>query len=102
MFIFKIKQEEKEVTVGFKLQDVYHFTYDSEVLHIVFKEQRTTLQQVNVPVTKGKKIEMEMQSRNVTDFFTIAVEDKEITEKFLKLMEALAEQEEQKILKGVK
>jgi hypothetical protein len=102
MFIFKIKQEEKEVTVGFKLQDVYHFTYDSEVLHIVFKEQRTTLQQVNVPVTKGKEIKMEMQSRNVTDFFTIAVEDKEITEKFLKLMEALAEQEEQKILKGVK
>jgi hypothetical protein len=86
MFIFTINQDGKDITIGFKIEDVYHFTYDGTVLHVAFKEQRTTLQQVNVPVTKGKEIKMEMQSRNITDFFTIAIEDKEICERFLNLV----------------
>jgi hypothetical protein len=90
MFIFKIEQEQNQtITVGFQLKDVFHFTYDGKMLHVVFKEERTTLQQVQVPTQKGKEIKMEMQTRNVRDFFTIAVEDEETIQRFLKEIETI-------------
>lgn len=90
MFIFKIEQEQNQtITVGFQLKDVFHFTYDGKMLHVVFKEERTTLQQVQVPVQKGKKVEVENQTRNVRDFFTIAIEDEATIERFLKEIETV-------------
>lgn len=81
---FKITlREEGEVVVNswINLKDIMQIIYEGETAFLMLREQRSSLQPLEVPtVTKLKgqtKIGHDVQVRNVEDFLTIKVTNKE-------------------------
>lgn len=91
-FNFTLREEGEIVVKSWiRLSDIMQAIFEGETLFLMIREKRTDLQPMEVPVVvkrgsgkdKSIRIDKDVQVRNVEDFFTIKITNKEDIDRFI-------------------